>query len=394
MKRRDFLKSALGLPLLAPFASRLVFADTPRPRTLVWIFLRGALDGLSAVIPYGESRYFSLRPSIALPAPGTDGGALNLDGSFALHPQLAPLLPLWERKELALIHACGSPDPTRSHFDAQDFMETGTPGVKSTTDGWLNRYLQHVAAPKLDLRALSLTQTLPRAMQGAAATLAVQKLSDFSLRTPLGEGSFEAMYAGSVDRVLRGTFPAVHELERVGKVAVSDAYPKGRLGEALRQIAQLVRAEVGLEIAFTDAGGFDTHVRQGASTGQLSSRLSELGQALATFAADMGGRLRDVCVVVSSEFGRTVRENGNGGTDHGHGNVMFVLGGAVSGGHVHGHWPGLDAAQLYEGRDLAITTDFRSTWIDILRHHLRFARAAELFPEFTALPDSPKLFVA
>ena len=403
--RRLFLRSS-GLALasfgLAPrVLIRALQAAEPAGRRLVVVFQRGAMDGLNAVVPFAEKAYRRARPTIAIPEPRRRGAAgeaaLDLDGFFGLHPALEPLRPLWAEGSLAAVHAVGSPDPTRSHFDAQDFMESGTPGRKSTEDGWLNRALRASPLPgATPLRAVAMTPTLPRSLAGTAPAVALARLKGFRLR-PDGAGTsagagFEGMYGGAVESALhdtgRETFEALEFLKRVRPEAYRPAagatYPRGRFGEALRQVAQLFKADVGVQLAFVESTGWDHHAVEGGVTGQLASRLRELGGGLAAFHRDMGAAMGGVAVVTLTEFGRTVRENGNRGTDHGHGSVSFVLGGTVRGGRVHGRWPGLDAGSLHEGRDLPVTTDFRDLLGEILARHLGVRDLAAVFPGHAA----------
>ena len=399
--RRVFLKSS-GLALvsfgLAPRALvRAVHAAEGgrRRKTLVVVFQRGACDGLNTVIPYDDDLYRRLRPTIAVPPPrgSSREAALDLDGRFGLHPALAPLLPLWQEKILAPVHAIGSPDATRSHFDAQDFMESGTPGRKSTDDGWLNRHLRaHLDPAASPFRGVSLTPTLPRSLQGAAPAVAMTSLRSFQVRggnEGVAARGFEDLYdeaTGSLAMAGQETFEAVQFLKRADpsryRPAAGAVYPRGRYGESLQQIAQLIKADVGVEAAFTEIGGWDHHAAEGGVQGQLAQRLREFGQALAAFRTDLGDRMEDVVVVTLTEFGRTARENGNRGTDHGHASVAFVMGGDTLGGRVHGRWPGLDAGQLYEGRDLAVTTDFRDLLGEVLSRHLGARDLRTVFPGY------------
>jgi uncharacterized protein (DUF1501 family) len=391
--RRVFLKSS-GLAFLsfglAPRAfARAVAEGATRRKTLVVVFQRGACDGLNTVVPYGEDAYRKLRPTIALPAPrgASQDAALDLDGFFGLHPALAPLHPLFRERSLAVVHAVGSPDGTRSHFDAQDFMESGTPGVKSTDDGFLNRVLQ-VPGAASPFRGVAISPTLPRALRGPAPAVAMASLASFSLRAPATEGSFEAMYAGAVKDALHGTgrdtFDAMDLLRRAdparNRPAAGVNYPRGAYGEALLQVAQLVKADLGLEVAVVETGGWDHHAAEGGVQGQIASRLRELGAGLAAFHRDLGSRMSEVAVVTLTEFGRTARENGNRGTDHGHASVSLVMGGSVDGGKVHGRWPGLSSDKLYEGRDLAVTTDFRDLVGELLARHLGVIDLSRVFP--------------
>lgn len=415
MNRRYFIKSggialaSFGAMASAPSFVKRALAETmgapgARRKTLIAIFQRGAVDGLNVVVPYAEHSYYDLRPNIAVAKPnGGAEAALNLDGFFGLHPSLASFKPLWDSKRLAIVHASGSPDNTRSHFDAQDYMESATPGVKSTADGWLNRFLQIKPDPQKSLfRAVSMTQNMPRAMQGKASTLAISNLADFNIRAGQSsasvQGGFEAMYDDNfVKDALHGTgketFEAINYLKQVNpgqyKPENGATYPQNQLGNALRQTAQLIKAGVGLEVAFTDVGGWDTHVNEGNQQGQLSNLLRQFSNAIAALYADLGQRMDDVVILTMSEFGRTVKENGNRGTDHGHANAMFVVGNSVRGGKVYGDWPGLKNDQLYEGRDLALTTDFRDVFGEIATKHLGATSLKGIFPGY---PGGPTKF--
>src|SRR5581483_5205811 len=326
-------------------------------------------DGLNIVVPHGEPSYYTMRPSINIPR----NSVLDLDGFFGLHPSMQSMLPIWKQGHLGIVHAAGSPDPTRSHFDAQDFMESGTPGVKATDDGWLNRALHALPAAegKSAFRAIALGPSLPRILSGSEPAVAVSNISDFGVgsrnaKTSPIANTFEAMYSESVDTVLHGTgqetFEAVKMLKAADptkyKPAAGANYPRGRFGDSLRQLAQMIKANLGVQVAFADIGGWDHHVNEGNTQGQLANVLRDFSDSLSAFWIDLGDLAEDTVVVTMSEFGRTARENGNRGTDHGHANVIFVMGGPANGGRVYGRWPGLDASQLYEGRDLAITTDF------------------------------------
>ncbi|HVQ28887.1 MAG TPA: DUF1501 domain-containing protein [Vicinamibacteria bacterium] len=383
--RRVFLKSSglavVSFGALPHFLARTAQAGSPRRRkTLVVLFQRGACDGLNTVVPHGDTAYRSLRPTIAIPRPnGGREAALDLDGFFGLHPALEPLLPSWREGSLAVVHAVGSPDTTRSHFDAQDFMESGTPGRKATEDGWMNRCLKAEPDPAATpFRAVALTPTLPRSLTGTSPALALRSLSDFGLHATAtglpavrGFDSLEAALG-----FMKSADPSRYA------PAADARYPRGGLGDGLKQVAQLIKADMGLELAFTEVGGWDHHAGEGGVSGQLASRLRDLGQALAAFRADLGPRLSDVVLVTLTEFGRTARENGNRGTDHGHGSVAFVMGGNLAGGKVHGRWPGLGNDRLYEGRDLAVTTDFRDLLAEIVTRHLGIADLGRVFPGF------------
>jgi len=385
--RRAFVRNAaltaFGVGSAPAWLTRTAYAGAKSRKVLVAIFQRGAMDGLSAVIPYGERRYAALRPTIAVPRET----AIDLDGFFALHPALKPLKPFWDSKQLAAIHATGSPDPTRSHFDAQDFMESGTPGRKATRDGWLNRAIPPQPKPS-PIRAISMGGTLSRSLRGANPAVAVNTIAGFKVRDD-AQDDFMSMYAQSADPMLKGTgkdtFEAVKLLESINRNQVDSGitYPNSRLGQSLRQIATLIKADAGLEVAFADSLGWDTHAGQAP---MLQNLLGDFANSLTAFHQDLGERMADVTVVSMSEFGRTAKENGNRGTDHGHANVMFALGGDVAGGKVYGKWPGLEAEQLYEGRDLAVTTDFRDVLASAVRHHAGTPDLVKIFPGHQAKP--------
>jgi uncharacterized protein (DUF1501 family) len=377
-----------------------------RRKVLVAIFQRGAADGLNIVIPHAEKRYYDLRPTIAIPRPAANIAAedsvIDLDGFFGLHPSLASLKPLWGQQRLAIIHAAGSPDPTRSHFDAQDYMESGTPGRRATTDGWLNRALPIETGKLSPVRAVSLGPALPRTLRGAQSAVAVENLNSFSVRDAAASKVLESMYAGTSDKILNGTgretFEAVALLQSIQKTPYQPAasYPRGRFADSLRQIAQLIKADIGVEVAFADIGGWDHHVNEvgaRASAGQLAAKLGEFGDSLAAFHQDLGDRIEDVVLVTMSEFGRTAKENGNRGTDHGHANVMFVMGGPVQGGKVYGKWPGLAPEQLNEQRDLALTTDFRDVLSEAVLKHLGNRSIGSVFPGYDARPEKFRGFL-
>jgi len=400
--RRAFLKhgamAVVGTAAIPSFLTRAAWGSAPTRanKRLVVVFQRGAADGLNIVIPHAEPAYYSMRPSIAIPR----AQVIDLDGFFGLHPSLSAFKPLWDQRHLAIVHAAGSPDPTRSHFDAQDYMESGTPGVKTTADGWLNRVLQtEPRSADAPFEAVALGPSLPRMLSGKASAVAVSNLKSFGIAggnpaaAPLGN-TFEAMYAQSVDAVLHGTgqetFEAVKMLKSADPQRYTPAaganYPRGRFGDALRQTAQLMKADLGVQIAFTDIGGWDHHVNEGAVEGQLANVLRDFSQSIAAFWTDLGPLADDTVIVTMSEFGRTARENGNRGTDHGHANVMFVLGGNVRGQHVYGRWPGLDPSQLNDGRDLALTTDFRRVLGEAVSRHLGNAELDAVFPGFNNAP--------
>jgi len=405
ISRRVFVKSgglallSLGLdPLFLGRAAYALRRPAPHSAVLVCLFQRGAVDGLNMIVPHGEPLYYRERPRIAIPR----AEVIDLNGHFGLHPSLAPLKSLWDNKSLAVLHAIGSPDSTRSHFDAQDYMESGTPGLKATGDGWLNRYCSHDREhADTPFRAVAFGPQLPRILAGSAPSLAIDDLQAFGLRVPQDGArdrltrAFEELYEGAGTGLLasssREGFEAIQMLKRADPTQYRPAgdveYPPGRLGRTLLQIAQLIKADVGLEIAFADCSGWDTHVNQGSSDGQLSARLRELGLALSAFTRDLGDGLRNVVVLTMSEFGRTIRENGNSGTDHGHATAMLVMGGPVNGGQVLGRWPGLAIDKRFEGRDVAVTTDFRDLFGEILARHLGATDLAPVFPGYAPAAD-------
>lgn len=407
MNRRFFLhRGALavaGTTAMPNFLVRSVLAQgvsAPGQR-LVVIFQRGAADGLNVVVPYQEKNYYRMRPSIAIP----QNQVLDLDGFFGLHPSLAAFKPLYQQGQLAIVHACGSPDMSRSHFDAQDYMESGTPGVRNTDDGWLNRALQsedaYAAAcacgrhnqEHTAFRALALGAEVPLTLAGKIPAIAINNVNGFSVagRGPVqspAASAFEAMYADSGDQIFHAagdeTFEAVKMLRAANPAqyvpAAGVEYPNTEFGKSMRQIAQLLKANLGVEAAFTDVTGWDTHQNQGGVSGQLANRLTDFSASIAAFWRDMGDEAGNVTLVTMSEFGRTARENGTGGTDHGHANAMFVLGGKVKGGRVYGKWPGLDDDQLNQGRDLALTTDFRQVLGEVVTHTLGAENLELVFP--------------
>jgi uncharacterized protein (DUF1501 family) len=399
MTRRIFLKNGslalVSLGFAPAFIAHTAKAAEARRKVMVAIFQRGAVDGLNMVVPFGDGEYYKARPTIAIPKPGErrgqEDGALDLDGFFGLNPRMAPLVPLFQRGELAIVHACGSHDPTRSHFDAQDYMECGTPGVKAR-DGWLNRYLHAQEHEKATpFRAVALAPQLPRILQGTEPTLAIGQLNQFGVRagraTDMMASTFESQYAQAADSLLaptgREAFDAVKMLKNTDPASYVPAngaeYPRSGFGEALKQIALLIKADLGLEVGFAEVGNWDTHVQQ---QGRLPNLLDDFAKAIAAFRTDMGDRMADTVLVTMSEFGRAVQENGNRGTDHGHGNAMMILGGGVKGGKVYGKWPGLARDKRYEGRDLDITTDFRDVFAELVTGHLGARDLSKIFPGY------------
>jgi uncharacterized protein (DUF1501 family) len=402
LNRRIFIRdSALALAGIgtAPLWLKRAMAASPaqgRRKILVAVFQRGAADGLNIVVPHGEAAYYRLRPTIAVPRPGSgEGSAIDLNGFFGLHPSLASLKPIYDQGHLAIVDAVGSPDPTRSHFDAQDYMESGTPGSRAAGSGWMNRALGERGSKEdvSSLPGVALGPVLPKSLEGPNAAVAVQNLAEFQVRDPAASAEFERLYSQSQDPLLsaaaKRTFGAVATVRALQKQPYIPErgvqYPPGRFGDGLRLIAQLIKADVGLEMAFADIGGWDHHVNemgQRATEGQLANLLRQYGDSLAAFWRDMGDRMEDIALVTMSEFGRTAQENGSRGTDHGHANCMFVMGGSVAGGKVFGRWPGLEKEQLNEGRDLALTTDFRDVLSELLALHMGGSGLDAVFPGF------------
>ena len=407
INRRFFLhKGALalaGTTAIPHFLVRSVLAQTAEApkRRLVIIFQRGAADGLNIVVPYQEKNYYAMRPSIAVPK----DKVIDLDGFFGLHPSMNAFKPLYDQGHLAIVHAAGSPDMSRSHFDAQDFMESGTPGVKGTDDGWLNRALQaedlsrrctgtceHTA-----FRALALGAEVPRTLAGKVPAIALNNVNNFAVagqKPSPAASAFEAMYGSSGDQILHATGDATFDAVKMLRAANPSAYkpsadyPNTEFGNSMKQIAQLLKANLGVEAAFTDINGWDTHQNQGSVNGQLSDRLRDFSNSIAAFWRDMGDQAENVTVVTMSEFGRTAKENGTGGTDHGHANAMFVLGADVKGGKVLGKWPGLANEQLNEGRDLALTTDYRQVLGEVVTRTLGASNLDLIFPGARLEPNN------
>jgi uncharacterized protein (DUF1501 family) len=387
---RDGAATVVGLSMVPGFLARTVAAEPgQRQKVLVVVFLRGAADGLNTIVPFKEASYYEYRPSIAIPPPGKPDGALDLDGFFGLHPVLQPLLRVFKEGHLAIVNAVGTPDTGgRSHFQAQDFMESAAPGNKTVNTGWLNRYLQITPErPHNPLRATAIGETLPKALRGPASAMTVGRTSQ-SIGT--GIDVYQSMYSKDAHALLSGTARELFDVSKQLQALKPDDYrpaagvnypgPNDGIGAGLRQVAQMIKADVGLQVAFIDtSNGWDTHQDE---SGRLPGLLNGLGQSLAAFHRDMGDRMQDIVVLTMSEFGRTARENGNRGTDHGHANFMFAVGGAVKGGKIYGKWPGLAKEQLNEDRDLALTTDFRDVLAEIVVRHLECKSPATVFPGF------------
>lgn len=397
MNRRDFLKTAAALTSAGVVLNGLgawmtrAYADTGDRRRLVVIFLRGAVDGLNVMPPHGEAAYYDARPTIAV----AQSQVVDLDGLFGLHPALSSLTPLWRERTLAFVAACGSPDPSRSHFDAQDYMESGTPGIKSTPEGWMNRLLAAMPGPHRPTDALNIGPVVPRILSGrmAVANMPMGRgaARPMPLDRPRIEEPFSRMYQGddALSRAFREGYQSrqrlLSELDQDMRAADNGApHPDQAFAESCTRLGHLMARDAGIRMAFAALGGWDTHVNEGAAEGQLANRLRALGDGLISLVQGLGAAYPDTVIVVMSEFGRTVRENGNGGTDHGHGNVMWVAGGKVHGGNVYGKWPGLAEADRYQGRDVAVTTDFRTVLSVVMRRHLLVGGVSTVLPGFAA----------
>ncbi|NEO13692.1 MULTISPECIES: DUF1501 domain-containing protein [unclassified Moorena] len=402
MKRRKLLQQASlltagGIISMGSWVARGLAntANTNHRKRLIVIFLRGGIDGLNVVVPYQEADYYQARPRIAIPRTGEKGGVLDLDGYFGLHPALADLMPLWKQKSLAFVHASGSPDSTRSHFDAQDYMESGTPGIKSTDDGWMNRLLGTI--PKeIPTQAVNMGTTTPRILSGQMPVANLPMGRNYNHKLPVDrpqiDAAFDQLYRGNnaINLAYQEGSEArkilLAELKEEMMAANRGAPPSSKFVGDSRKLAKLMVGDAKTQLAFLALGGWDTHVNQGGSQGQLARKLKPIGQGLATLVKALEPIYANTVIVVMSEFGRTLAENGNKGTDHGHGNVMWVLGGGVRGGKVYGEWPGLAESQLYEKRDLAVTTDFREVLMPVLREHMEIgdSNLAQIFPGFTS----------
>jgi uncharacterized protein (DUF1501 family) len=398
MLRRQLLH--FGAFTLGGLPVSLVSAQSASQKKLVVVMLRGAVDGLSVVAPYAEPEYAASRPQIALPPPGADDGLLKLDAMFGLHPALAPLKRHWDGGQLAFVHASGSPDPTRSHFDAQDYLESGTPGRKSTPDGWLNRLLGVLPGEPAPTRAISQGSTPPRIFAGTASVanlgLGPNAMQRRAIDNPQLQAGLAKLYASDaqLSRTLRDTTEGRSGMARSMAAGERSMDPNADAGAPsarsfaadARRLGTLIRKDPHTQLAFTAVGGWDTHVNQGAARGQLANRLASLGEGLDALSAGLGDAYKDTVIVVVSEFGRTLRQNGNGGTDHGRGNVMWLMGGPIAGGQVLGDWPGLDKSALADGRDLAVANDFRQVLSPLLQRHLGLTETALA----TVLPQAPQ----
>lgn len=418
--RRVFLRGSAiamaGMGQAPLWLARAAASDGRRRKTLVAIFMRGAADGLNIVVPFGEPRYREVRPILGLQSPqaqddnrnnGPFGPVIDLDGKFGLHAGLRHFKELWDKRQLAIVEAAGSPDPSRSHFDAQDYMESGTPG--KTGNGWLNRALGDPGPGASPLRAVALANRVPRTLRGEYEAVALGNVQDFNISDGERMAILRNMYSLTPDATMRRTgkdaFEAMKMIQSMAKdqpsggrgqapFAPGTAGPVqnnkpsysagGPLGRNLQELARLINSDAGVEAAFAEVDGWDHHQSENQ---QLPILLSQFSNAIAAFCQDLGDRLEDVAIVTMSEFGRTVEENGTGGTDHGHGSLMMVLGGAVRGGKIYGEWPGLEKEQLFEGRDLAVTTDFRTVLSELVQGHLGRNDLGAVFPGFKPGPS-------
>ncbi|MGH1365380.1 MAG: DUF1501 domain-containing protein [Calditrichia bacterium] len=413
ISRRAFLKagglalfslSVGGTPL---FLSRTAQAAENlsgyrRRNTLVTIFQRGAMDGLMAVSPLNDPRLLKLRPNLGMTAAkSAERRLLELDGNFGLHPSFASLKRFYDEERLAIVHGIGSPNNTRSHFDAQDYMETGTPGDKGTSSGWLNRAIGLMGHEATPFQAVSMTPAMPRALYGNNAAIALTDLNDFKLSGRQARAvvqsagkSIEELYRQTTQDLLKesgkDSFDAIRTISDIEingyKPANGAKYPTSPLGKNLKQIAILVKADVGLEVAFAESNGWDTHVRQGTATGSFARRADDLADCINAFWTDLGVYQDNVTLMTMTEFGRTVAENGSVGTDHGRASCMFVLGNNVEGGQIYGGIPELDVDALEDGRDLPVQIDFRSLFTEVAVKHLRVKNQAALFPGWNGKP--------
>lgn len=413
IQRREFLElvgGGVALSFLPTARERLAQRGRDRGPTrrpaLVCIYLRGGLDALNALVPYAEKRYHELRPTLAIPAaddPDLGPGVVRLDGTFGLHPALSPLKPLWDAGRLAAIVNSGSPHPTRSHFDAQDFMEYAAPGLRNVQQGWLNRYLELSrgrVTPRADggfvLRALGMQGLLPRSLRGTFPVLAVPErrvLNNRSIQEtyedlygPMDEGMGLDEVRDEVLEVGRETLETLAVYRRTvqrNRREDGPEYARGPYGQRLRDIAAILKADVDLEVACMDVPGWDHHANQGGNSGLFHEMAGGLAKSLWAFAQDLGEHFERTLVLIVTEFGRTVRENGTRGTDHGRGGLMFLLGASVRGGRVHGKWGGLGEREMVDGRDLPVTTDFRDVFADVLRQHLAFDPPKSFFPDYS-----------
>ena len=391
--------AAPGWPAWMP---RLAFRPPtagPRGDVLLVVFLRGAADFLNVVVPHGETAYYRMRPTLAIPRPddkqaGAAERAVDLDGFFGLHPALAPLMPAWQAGHWAIVHACGAPDESRSHFQAMELMERGLTDLHGPASGWISRHLaSYDTGNHSPLRAVGIGEQVQRSLRGVVPASALQSIADYHLggdptSTARLQAALASLYGGDdpLSQVGRETLSVLDTLSRLEAGGYSPRpeaiYPESDFGMGLRQVAALIRADVGLEAAAIDVGGWDTHFGQGGSEGLMAGLLADLGQGLAALHADLVDRIDDLTVVVMTEFGRRAVENASLGTDHGHGGAMFLLGGGVEGGRVHALWPGLEDGQLFGPGDLAVTIDYRDVLAEICRLRLNSPSLDAIFPDY------------
>ncbi len=407
ISRRAFLKAGgiamfgIGFGGVPEFVTRAVAQHKrlnlfEKKKVLVCIFQRGAMDGLMGVTPFNDQYLKEARPNLFMTA-DSKGTLLDLDGKFGLHPGFKSFYPLFKENQLAIVHGMGSPNTTRSHFDAQDYMESGTPFKKGTASGWLNRAIGLLGHEGSPLRALSLTSSLPRSLYGSNPSIAISNLKDFSIQKNTKQGvniaaqSFEDLYDQTSSDLLKETgketFEAIDLFQKVGnqnyKPKEGVNYPGTPLGNALKQICQLIKMDVGLEVAFAESGGWDTHVNQGKENGAFARNAADFSNSIASFWKDLDAWQDNVAVMTMTEFGRTVKQNGTGGTDHGRGSCMFIIGQKVNGGKVHGSIEPLAKENLEDGRDLKVTTDFRSIFSEVADRHLILSNDKILFPDWS-----------
>jgi uncharacterized protein (DUF1501 family) len=390
--RPDKISWPAGMPRMS-FATE----NTDQSDTLVVIFLRGAADMLNIVVPYGEEAYYQARPTINIPRPDDTSSidkTIDLDGFFGLHPSLSPLIDAWQDSYLGIIHAVGAPDVSRSHFKAMELMERGVEDETGPASGWIGRHLATLDTQSASpLRAIGLGKMVPRSLYGSVPATALRSITDYHLggnpqTAQLMRNLLDTLYTGKSQIHQFGQetlkiLDTISVLDPAGYQVSGDRdYPEGEFGSGLKQIAMLIKAEVGLEVAAIDLGGWDTHFSQGTTQGLLSNLVTELGVGLATFYADLNDQMNEITVVVMSEFGRRVKENASLGTDHGHGSAMFLLGGNVQGGVVHGLWPGLEKEQLFGPGDLAVTTDYRDVLAEVISRRLRNPAVDQIFPDY------------
>jgi uncharacterized protein (DUF1501 family) len=385
---------------------RLSFAPVntaPRGDTLVVVFLRGAADVLNMVVPHGEESYYQLRPSLGIARPDDsktkkEERTVDLNGFFGLHPNMSPMLEAWQSEQLAIIHACGAPDESRSHFKAMELMERGVDDERGPASGWIGRHLATLnTGNSSPLRAVGMGTRPQRSLSGSVPVSALRSIADFHLGGDQRilqqmRASLETVYANDIlGQETLSIMDTLQKLDVQNYQSPITNYPDTEFGLALKQTAMLIKAEVGLEVSAIDLGGWDTHFAQGSSTGIMPNLMKDLAEGLAAFHADMADHQNQLTTVTMSEFGRRASENGSLGTDHGHGSMMMVLGGNVDGGKVHGEWPGMAEGQLIGPGDLAVTTDYRDVLSEILTKRLNNPTVDEIFPDYQ--PTMPNVFV-